>query len=87
MSRQDDENCHRNFLLVQWQLSYKETVKHELAVWNMPRITTLYERRFVLDIVGSRGRWMSYCGLQKSKGRASGTTVDVLSRMLINYWS
>ena len=38
------------FFFVQWQLSHKETVKHVLAVWNMPRITTLYER-FVLDIV------------------------------------
>ena len=29
------------FFLVQWQLSYKETVKHvPFWVWNMPRITT-----------------------------------------------
>ena len=48
MSRQSDESCHRSFFfLIQWQLSYEETVKHVLAVWNMPRITTLYERRIV----------------------------------------
>ena len=34
------ENCHRSFFLVQWQLSYEETVKHVLAD----------ERRIVLDI-------------------------------------
>ena len=51
MSRQDDENCHGSFFLVLWQLSYKETVRQVLAIWNMPHITKLYERRFVLDIV------------------------------------